>query len=88
MAHWDNQATKVVQEDMRLLEDKGMVEGYTGIIAGGKDEAGGLDEATRQRKAAEAVARFFREFSPYQRGYIYGHLTRTAENADTNNLAV
>lgn len=75
MAKWDNLATKTVSEDMALRYDLGIVEGYAGVVADGNDEA------TRTRKAAEAVAKFFREFSPYQRGYIYGHLTRLGEEA-------
>ena len=75
MANWDNLSTKQVQDDMALRYDLGIVEGYEGVIAGGDDEA------ERQHKADAALARFFRDFSPYQRGYIFGHLTQLHERA-------
>lgn len=69
MANFNNIAVEATQQDMRDREDEGLAAGYDGVCK----------EARDLERGEGAWLRWLATFSPFERGYIYGRITRLYE---------
>jgi len=69
VANWDNESTKVVQEDMQAIFDRGMVEGY---------------EYTG-RFNPDFFSKPYYLLKPSERGFILGYEVRKLEREEESS---